>query len=97
MNRSTTNNYLFEISVNVMLVVAAVGVILSIFYLDPIHYNLLIAEDNIGEYCTAASFALSGFLMVTLSFKCGTRLQKLTWGLIGIGLIIVAAEEISLD
>ena len=53
---------------------AAVGVILSIS-LDPIHY-MLIAEDNIGGYCTAVSFVLSGFLMVTLLIKCGTRLQK---------------------
>ena len=78
-----------------MFVAAVIGAVLSLFYLDPVHYNLLIAEDNFGEYCTAVSFALSGFLIVTLLFKCGTRLQKLTWGLIGIGLIFVAAEEIS--
>ncbi len=75
MKQSTTNNYLFEISVNVILVAAVIGAVLSLFYLDSVHYNLLIAEDNIGEYCTAVCFALSGTLMVMLSFTCGTRLQ----------------------
>ena len=95
MKQSTTNNYLFEISVNVILIATVVSVVLSLYYINPVHYNLLIAEDSIGEYCTAVSFALSGSLMVMLSFKCGTRLQKLTWVLIGIGSIVVAAEEIS--
>ena len=95
MKQSATNNYLFETSVNAMLVVAAVGVVFFLFYFDPVYYNLLVAEDNVGEYCTSVSFALSGFLMIILSFKCGTCLQKLLWVLIGICFIIVSAEEIS--
>ena len=95
MRQSTVNIYLFDISVHVILIAGIVGAVLSLFYLDPVHYNLLIAEDNIGEYCTAVSLALSGLLMVMLSFKCGTHLQKLTWGLIGVCLLIVVAEEIS--
>jgi len=69
-----------------------------IYYLhffDPINYAKLLSEDQWGEYSTFACFLVGGILLFTLSFKTREKVSRLVWGIIGMGFLFIAFEEIS--
>jgi len=76
----------------------AVFLFAFIYYLhffDPVNYAKLISEDQWGEYSTFACFLIGGILLCTLSLKTGEKIRRLMWGIIGIGFLCIAFEEIS--
>ena len=61
----------------------------------PIVYARLVHEDQWGEYATSGMYGLAVIVLAILVGTGGTKLQKLSWSLIGIVAFFIAGEEIS--
>lgn len=95
MQNNSENKQFIETIACTVLVVMLLGVIFYLFYYDPVHYVVLIAEDKWAEYGTSVSFAITGVLFLLLSSRPGPYLPRIIWSLIGVVAIFIAGEEIS--
>jgi len=84
-----------DLKIFTVLALALLAGVYYLFYYDPVNYVSMITEDNWAEYSTSVSFAITGILLLLLSFKVNKSLQRVVYLLIGISAIFIAGEEIS--
>lgn len=84
-----------ELKIFTILALVLLAMVHYLFYYDPVNYVFMIAEDHWAEYSTSVNYAISGILLLFLSFRVKTSLPRILYLLIGISAILIAGEEIS--
>ena len=84
-----------DLKVFTVLALVLLAMVYYLFYYDPVNYVFMITEDHWAEYGTSVSYAITGILLLFLSFRVKTSLPRVLYILIGISAILIAGEEIS--
>lgn len=93
--RRMISNLSPDIKVFTVLALVLLAMVYYLFYYDPVNYVRMIAEDQWGEYGTSVNYAITGILLLFLSFRAKKSSQRVIYILIGILAILIAGEEIS--
>lgn len=84
-----------EIVSYLLFVLITLAAVYWVCYFGPVTYIRLINEDQWGEYATAVSFGLAGLMLLMLALGSDVRSGKISWALVGILALLIAAEELS--
>ncbi|MCP4664782.1 MAG: hypothetical protein GY849_00310, partial [Deltaproteobacteria bacterium] len=95
MNRNLHKFDPLETALYISLALIPVILVFYLFYFKPVLFTQMVMEDHWGEYGTAVSYALAGFLMISLAFRRGPCLRRTVWAIIGLLAVFIAGEEIS--
>ncbi len=93
--RRVISGLLPDLKVFTVLALALLTMVYYLFYYDPVNYVYMITEDNWAEYSTSVNYAITGILLLFLSFRVKTPLPRVIYLLIGISAVFIAGEEIS--
>lgn len=94
MNDNIKNKESLLLGITSVLCLAVLIFIFCIFYIKPVFYVHLIAEDSWGEYSTFVFYAVALFLMVFLMLNNKTYFKP-GYALISLCFLFMAMEEIS--